>query len=348
MARKELTDAQIEERFFKNKPGRPAKEIAVQDTDHTIDAEKIGGAMVAMREQAIDQREQEDAQLAQAAQAVGGALMARLHKSFSHAAEVNMFNQVRNLPLAVLRRIPLPEIPAVAGNFEGATEGSAEKLPATAGNLEDFCRRIFGRSYNKMLEEAQNLHLLGEQAYEAAAQLRIGRNALRLTRTLPPEKLEVVRAAIGNGGTKAEVLSVIEDLAEKVQQAEAATVEAKAELKASEDVLAAKNKTIDKLQRDLKRIEKLPPDEQLARLKNEATAIATEAEAIVLGGLRQALAALSVENGQETRDHDVFMSGLVGQVQAQLNALRDEFNLPDVSNAADQKLAAEMAEWDKE
>ena len=42
------------------------------------------------------------------------------------------------------------------------------------------------------------------------------------------------------------------------------------------------------------------------------------------------------------------MSGLVGQVQAQLNALRQEFNLPDVSNAADQKLAAEMAEWDKE
>ena len=39
---------------------------------------------------------------------------------------------------------------------------------------------------------------------------------------------------------------------------------------------------------------------------------------------------------------------LVGQVQAQLNALRQEFNLPDVSNAADQKLAADMAEWDKE
>jgi len=48
---------------------------------------------------------------------------------------------LQGLLLAVLRRIPLPELPAAAGNFEGATEGSAEKLPATAGNLEDFCRR---------------------------------------------------------------------------------------------------------------------------------------------------------------------------------------------------------------
>ena len=45
--------------------------------------------------------------------------------------------------------------------------------------------------------------------------------------------------------------------------------------------------------------------------------------------------------------HDVFLAGLVGQVQQQLNQLRQDFNLPDVSNVADQQLAAEMAEWDQ-
>lgn len=305
---------------------RQKNTIEVQDVDDkTIDQEKLNGAMVAMREQAVTQREQEDAQLAQASQAVGGALMARLHKSFSHAAEVSMFNQVRDLPLNVLRRIPLPELPAAAGNFGTATEGNAEKLPATAGNLEDFCRRVFGRSYNAMLEEAQNLNLLGEQAYEAAAQLRIGRNTLRLTRALPPEKLEIVRAAIGNGSTKAEVLSVIEDLAEKVQQAEAAADEVKAELKASEEVLATKNKTIDRLQRDLKRIEQLPPDEQLAGIKKEAIGLQSETIGLVRGGLRQAL--IKLNDAPDEASKVAFMVGLVGAVYVELDALRDEFGL---------------------
>ena len=41
------------------------------------------------------------------------------------------------------------------------------------------------------------------------------------------------------------------------------------------------------------------------------------------------------------------MAGLVGQVQAQLNALREEFDLPDTSNAAEQQLAADHAAWNK-
>ncbi len=317
--------------------------------EKNIDKDKLSSAMVAMREQEVAQREQEDIQLAQASQAVGGALMARLHKSFSHAAEVQMFNQVRDLPLSVLRRIPLTEFAATAAISSGALQGDSEKNAATAANLDDFCRRVFGRTATVLREEAQNLNLLGEQAYEAAAQLRIGRNTLRLTRAMPPEKLEIVRAAIAEGSTKAEVLSVIEDLAEKVQQAEAATAEAKAELKASEDVLATKNKTIDKLQRDLARIEKLPKDEQLSAIKKEATTIANDAEGFMLGNLRQAL--LKIKSYASTSDNDaehgVFMAGLVGQVQAKITALRQEFNLADVSNANEQRLAAEMSEWDK-
>lgn len=330
-----------------SKAGRTAKPVLVQPViDPALDQAKLDGAMVAMREESAEQREQETIQLAQACQAVGGALMARLHKNFSHAAEVSMFLQVRDLPLAVIRRIPIQKIHATAGNNASSTEGDGEKIHATAGNLDEFCRLVFDRSYNAMLEEAQNLSALGDQAYESAARLKLSRNSLRVTRALPPEKLEIVRTAIGNGNTKAEVLSVIEDLAEKVQQAEAATAEAKAELKAAEEVAAGKSKTIDKLQRDLKRIEKLPPDQQLANLKKEATAMADDAEGAILGSLRQALVTVS-NHGEERGLHDVFLAGLVGQVQAQLNALRKEFNLPDVSTAQEQKLLAEMEQWDK-
>ena len=293
--------------------------------EKNIDKDKLSSAMVAMREQEVAQREQEDIQLAQASQAVGGALMARLHKSFSHAAEVQMFNQVRDLPLSVLRRIPLTEFAATAAISSGALQGDSEKNAATAANLDDFCRRVFGRTATVLREEAQNLNLLGEQAYEAAAQLRIGRNTLRLTRAMPPEKLEIVRAAIGNGSTKAEVLSVIEDLAEKVQQAEAAATEAKAELKASEEVLATKNKTIDRLQRDLKRIEKLPPDEQLASIKKEAIDLQSETIGLVRGGLRQAL--IKLNDAPDDASKVDFMAGLVGAVYVELDALREEFGL---------------------
>jgi hypothetical protein len=101
------------------------------------------------------------------------------------------------------------------------------------------------------------------------------------------------------------------------------------------------------LHEEARLVKRLPANEALAKLKKEAASIAADAEGAILGGLRQALIAIN-NHGEERGQHNVYMSGLVGQVQAQLNALRQEFNLPDVSNAADQKLAAEMAEWDKE
>ena len=101
------------------------------------------------------------------------------------------------------------------------------------------------------------------------------------------------------------------------------------------------------LHEEARLVKRLPPNEALAKLKKEAASIADDAEGAIMGGLRQALIALN-NHGEERGLHNVYMAGLVGQVQAQLNALRQEFNLPDVSNAADQKLAADMAEWDKE
>ena len=51
------------------------------------------------------------------------------------------------------------------------------------------------------------------------------------------------------------------------------------------------------------------------------------------------------DEGDVGADNAVFMAGLVGQLAAELAALREEFNLPDVSNAADLQLAAETAQW---
>lgn len=127
-----------------------------------------------------------------------------------------------------------------------------------------------------------------------------------------------------------------------VKELRHALYEERQERDADKALLENKNKRIDKLERDSVRIAKQTPDEVLAGLRKEATAIMNAAQAEVRGNLRQALIAL-VNHGDA--DNSLFLAGLVGQVQADLNALREEFNLPDVSNAADATLAAETAQW---
>ncbi|MBX3654151.1 MAG: hypothetical protein KF686_08190 [Ramlibacter sp.] len=129
-----------------------------------------------------------------------------------------------------------------------------------------------------------------------------------------------------------------------LRELRAALREKTAENQANEELLADKAKRIDQLKAAQKRIGKAPPDQVLAELHKEATSILNDAVGAVRGQLRQALIAL--QNHDE--DNTVFMAGLVGQLQADLAALREEFALPDVSNAADLQVAAEMRQWDKD
>lgn len=131
-----------------------------------------------------------------------------------------------------------------------------------------------------------------------------------------------------------------------VKELRAAVREARAEKAAVDKVLSDKNTANDKLRAQLKRIATIPPDDVLADLQREATAHMNDALGAVRGGLRAALIALN-NHGDERGQQAVFMAGLIGQVAAELATLREEFNLPDVSNAADVALAGEVAQWAK-
>ena len=284
---------------------RPPKNIEVQDVnDESINQVAVASAMDAMRAQA----QEDQLELLELASDVGAIRALDLTRALVAAATVRLFDKVRESKK--IKDLPIRQ-----------PDGTV----ATATTVDEFCRLAFGKPRTAMIEASEALDALGEQAYEAASRLGLNRSSLRAARALPAEKLEIVRAAIAGGSTKAEVLSVIEDLAEKVEQAEAAAGEAKAELKASEEVLATKNKTIDRLQRDLKRIEQLPPDEQLAGIKKEAIDLQSETIGLVRGGLRQAL--IKLNDAPDDASKDAFMAGLVGAVYVELDALRDEFGL---------------------
>ncbi|MBP8140589.1 MAG: hypothetical protein KAY02_01380 [Acidovorax sp.] len=125
-----------------------------------------------------------------------------------------------------------------------------------------------------------------------------------------------------------------------VKELRAKLREARAEKQAVEKVLQTKNQQIDKLQL----VQVLPPEELYYEIKKKASAVSNDALGAVRGGVRQALIAVKDAPG-EGPSKTVFMAALVGQLQAEINALREEFNLPDVSTAADQELAAEVAQW---
>lgn len=126
-----------------------------------------------------------------------------------------------------------------------------------------------------------------------------------------------------------------------VKELRHAVREAKQEKEATDKLLSDKNAKIDKLSRH---IAKSTPDQVLLELQKESTALMNDALGCIRGQIRQAFIAI---NNHSDADHSLFMAGLVGQLQGDLNALREEFRLPDISTAAEQELAAEVAQWGK-
>ena len=233
----------------------------------------------------------------------------------------------------------------------------------TVGALEDEIRFYQRRTVEAILETGKRLLVLRELTSHGNSS-QIGTNSDFVARvellgfskstayrfmqaalkTAKSANLAVLSTQVKSASAFLELVThdddVLENLAdmddvEKMSASElrAALREAREEKGAVEKVLADKNTAMDKLRAQVKRIEKLPPDEQRQSLMKEATAIAHDALGAIRGGVRAALEALSVESGQDVRDLDVFMAGLVGQLQAEINTLREEFNLPDVSAA---------------
>jgi len=109
-----------------------------------------------------------------------------------------------------------------------------------------------------------------------------------------------------------------------VKELRAKVRELRHEAATTQEVLDKKNQRIDKLEREKGRIARLPQDKALAATKTEADEILGFAIGHIRGNFRQALVTLA------GLGETVFMAGMVGQVQAELVALRDEFHLTDV------------------
>lgn len=291
----------------------PLKAAAPEGIHPPLDQEKVDGAMAQMRSDA-----QEDLlELLDLAGDVKAHQAFALIGKFAAASQVAIFKNIRQSSKAnKIKDLPIR-----------MNDGRIAKCDS----LRDACQLLFGRSYDTMLREEESYDLLGEEAYEAASRLGLNRAALRAARALPPEQLKLVQSAITTSGTKAEVLSVIEDLASRIEQSEARIEELQAESEAKDKVLADKNHVADKLRQQLQRVKKLPPDEILQALLKEVSAGLHDARGALIGHFRQGLLALKQHHEANGGDSLAAMSGMVAQLQADLTAIREEFGLPEIA-----------------
>lgn len=286
-----------------------------------IDQSKVEGAMAAMRIDGLTERQRHEAEIFDLGRQVGGIQLSQITRHFSAVAEIKLFAEIKE-----------------SNKFKELAIRQADGTSAVAENIEDFCKMVFGVGYKAMNEESLTLRALGDVAYESANRLGLNRKQLRMIRSLPDTHLNAVTDALASD-SKPEVVAIIEELASQLSKAKADLSEAAAEKVATEKLMADKNAKIDRMSRH---VAKSTPDLVMTELQKESTALMNDALGCVRGQIRQSFIAIK---NNSSADYSIFMAGLVGQLQADLTALREEFNLPDVSTARDQELAAEVSQW---
>ncbi|MEG0149193.1 MAG: hypothetical protein RR701_07405 [Comamonas sp.] len=214
-------------------------------------------------------------------------------------------------------------------------------------SLDEFCEVKLGKSYKRLRELTLNRNLIGQEAFEQAERLGLRQVDYNAIKALPAPDQELVRRAVEEAQSRDEVLDLLQELAarhakEKAdlnQQLEESAKEHEATAKRLEVVTEQKEKAEAKAAR----IAVMKPDEALADLKTAATRIANDAVGAIQGGVRQAL--IKLRELPHGTSQTAFAAGLLGELQAEINALREEFGLPDIASAAERELAAETQAW---
>lgn len=200
-------------------------------------------------------------------------------------------------------------------------------------SLNEFCQVKLGRTYGRLQHLVANRNLLGQEAFEQAERIGLRQVDYNAVKALPAPDQELVRRAVEEATSRDEVLDLLQELAARHGQEKQALAkrvdELQADALAKDERISVKQKQIDRLEESLLRIKRLPPERQVDALKGEATAIADDARQRVQVDLRAALVALERDAGNDR----LFMAALLGPLAAELAALREEFNLADLSAA---------------
>lgn len=267
-------------------------------------------ALTSMRELAVDDANAKQQALFDLGRAVGVAAAMRAMRTFAAAAEIHAFEKI---------------------NKSRAFKDFSFSFPdgfRPAKNIDEFCRLHFGRGYKSMQDHKRLLQVLGEDAYESIRALELPRAQLRLLMNFPEDERAAVEEAMRDG-TKDEVVTLIQSLANKLDEARAQAEDLKADLRATQEVSAEKSAQIDRLKEERVRVKALPPDEVQAELRREVTSHVNTALGMLNGLVAQGFGALCDHDALHGQDSLEILAGHVAQLQRAIYALRDDFNLSD-------------------
>lgn len=198
-------------------------------------------------------------------------------------------------------------------------------------SLDEFCALKLGRSYRRMQELCANRNLVGQEAFEQAEKIGLRQVDYNAIRALPAPKQALLQEALADGADKETITTALRELAAQDQrEIEALQTRADAaekELAENTQLLAAKNKTIDKLQTQVQRVKSADPDAVRADLLDALNQHAKAALGSVRGQFRQVLLAMAEFERAGGTAHREVADGWITQLETELEEQRLEFGL---------------------
>lgn len=258
-------------------------------------------------------------------QLLGQAQMAGAFEDFSRT--------VRTSKLAFVKENKLYRNLKDAKNPHGA-----EKL---SGTWEEFCG-LLGRSVDQVDRDIANLTAFGEEALESMSRMGIGYRELRQFRRLPEDQKSAL-IEVAKEGDKTALLELAEEMISKHAREKE---ELKTDLEISRQMLAEKKEELGTMRNEkeelksrlVRRTTTETPDEEGVALETEVTGFKSGVLSAFFD-LKSGFNALTEHTERTGINHTGMMAGLLDDLQAQFEELRQEFSLPE---------AREIPDWVKE
>lgn len=199
-----------------------------------------------------------------------------------------------------------------------------------SGTWAEFCS-LLGVSDEKANQDIANLRAFGEEAMDSMSKMGIGYREMRQFRRLPEDEKSAL-IEVAKTGDKDGFLDLAEEIiarhAKQTEQLTQQRDDALADNEAMQEVVADKSNKIDELERNLKRIQKLPPDEVSKELRDEATGICFDAESSLRGSVLIALQAVRDHAEQHNIDVNNLIRGQLDQLNEAVDYLREQLDIP--------------------
>lgn len=199
------------------------------------------------------------------------------------------------------------------------------------GTWVEFCS-LLGVSDEKANQDIANLTAFGEEALESMSRMGIGYRELRQFRRLPEDQKSAL-IEVAKEGDKTALLELAEEMIAKHAREKE---ELKTDLEISRQMLAEKKEELGTMRNEkeelksrlVRRSTTETPDEEGVALETEVTGFKSGVLSAFFD-LKSGFNALTEHTERTGITHTGMMAGLLDDLQAQFEELRQEFSLPE-------------------